>query len=99
MTYKDVVKQLAKDLGMSRKDVEKVYKEFYWAINRLASNLPLKQDLTEEEFNNLHCNFWFPYIGTIYITKQRYFKLRNRYKDRYENKEGNTNSEQNSNNS
>lgn len=51
MTYKEAIESLSKKLNLPFKVVDKVYKSYWLAIRDKLSSLPLKEDLTEEEFN------------------------------------------------
>ena len=48
---KDIILSVSKDLGISPDVVEKVYKAYWLYIKTTLEALPLKEDLTEEEFS------------------------------------------------
>jgi len=88
MKYPDILKLLSEELNISEEVVDTAYKSFYAIIN-----LPLKKNLTEEEFNALKTNFNLPSLGKLHCTYERYLgiKEQSKYiknlKERYENKE------------
>jgi hypothetical protein len=70
--YNEAVSKTAKDLGISEKVVDSVYKAYCKLIINKLSTLPLKEDLTEEEFNKLQTNINLPSLGKIYCTWKTY---------------------------
>ncbi len=80
MTYKEAVESLSKKLNLPFKVVDKVYKSYWLAIRDKLSSLPLKEDLTEEEFNQLQTNVNIPSIGKLTCTYERYSKIKERYR-------------------
>ena len=72
MNQKDSVIKVAKELNLSEEFVDKVYKSYWITIREYMSSLPLKENLTEEEFNKLRPNINIPYIGKFYVTYDRY---------------------------
>jgi hypothetical protein len=44
--------------------------------------LPLKEDLTDEEFNELRTNFNIPSLGKLHCTLGRYRAIKNNYEKR-----------------
>lgn len=80
MTYKEAVESLSKKLDLPFKVVDKVYRSYWQAIRDKLSSLPLKEDLTEEEFNKLQTNVNIPSIGKLTCTYERYSKIKERYR-------------------
>ena len=69
---KDIILNVSSTLGISPNVVEKVYKAYWITIRDYMSSLPLKENLTEEEFNRLRPNINIPSIGKFYVTYNRY---------------------------
>ena len=92
MKYQEVVSKLSEELHLKEDVVDEVYKSFYAFIRETISSLPLKDELTEEEFNKLKTNFNIPAIGKLHCTYERYkgMKERGKYiknlKEKYEDK-------------
>lgn len=80
MKYPDIVIQLSKELDIPEKVVDEAYKSFFTFIRETISGLPLKDDLTEEEFNSLKTNFNIPAIGKLHCTYERYLGMREQSK-------------------
>lgn len=81
MIYDDAVAQVAESLGLSKSYVDKVYKAYWRVIKEHISALPLKEDLTDEEFNKLQPNVNIPSIGKLYVTLENYKKIKYKYKE------------------
>ena len=76
----NLYKKAALELGLEEKDVKEAY-NLYWEFFRSElENLPLKEDLTEEEFNSLKTSFNVPHIGKFYCTYDRYLRIKNKLK-------------------
>jgi hypothetical protein len=75
-----VYKDVSESLGLSPDVVEKVYKAYWSYIKETIEALPLKDELTEEEFSKLKTNFNVPSIGKLCCTKQKYQGTRKRFK-------------------
>ena len=58
------------------KIVDKTYRAYWRAIREHITSLPLKEDLTDEEFLRLRPNVNIPSIGKLYVTLDRYHRLK-----------------------
>ena len=80
MNYQDAIDYVANKLELPREVVKEAY-ESYWKYRRCTiSELPLKDDLSEEEFNKLRTNFNVPSLGKLAVTWDRYKAIKDRYK-------------------
>lgn len=77
---KDIYLEVSKALGMSPEVVEKVYKSYWLYIKTAIQSLPLKEDLTEEEFSKLKTNFNIPSLGKLSCTLNKYKVTKKRFK-------------------
>lgn len=80
MTYDEIVSGIADSMGLPKTVVDRTYRAYWRAIREHITSLPLKQDLTEEEFSKLRPNINIPSIGKLYITFGRHEALRNKHK-------------------
>lgn len=80
MTLEEIIDKVSLELNLSKEVVEEAYNSFWGFIRESIQALPLKEDLTEEEFNKLKCNFNIPSIGKLYVTYPRYRSLKDRIK-------------------
>lgn len=76
MTYNEIIGKVAQDTGLSKKLVDRTYRAYWKAIREHITSLPLKEDLTEEEFLKLQPNVNIPSIGKLHVTLDRYKRMK-----------------------
>lgn len=79
MTYDDMVSEVSQSTGLSKTFVNKVYRAYWRAVREYIKALPLKDDLSEEEFLKVRPNVNIPSIGKLYVSLDRYKKLKKHY--------------------
>lgn len=84
MKYPNIIQTLSEELQVPTEVVDTAYKSFYSFIRESISNLPLKDNLTEEEFRSLKTNFNIPALGKLHCTYERYLAMKEQ--DKYINK-------------
>lgn len=72
--------KIAKELNLDVEVVKKAYTSFWEFIRNKIQELPLKEDLTEEQFKKLRTNFNIPSIGKLSCTYDRYLGVKERFK-------------------
>jgi len=87
----DIFKEVSESLGIPEDTVSKVYKAYWKTIKDYIESLPLKDNLTEEEFLSLRPNINIPSIGKLYVTYDSYKYLKKYYNENYKDKEDTTN--------
>lgn len=87
MTYREIVAEIAKRLNLPRELVDKTYRGYWRAIKEHIEALPLKEDMSEEEFVRMQPNVNIPSLGKLNVTFERYKALRQLYKEYEENKD------------
>lgn len=80
MINKDIYLDVSKTLGVPPDVVEKAYKAYWLYIKTTIQALPLKEDLTEEEFSKLRTNFNIPSLGKLNCTLDKYKGAKKRFK-------------------
>jgi len=75
-SYNKAVKQIAKELNLTPLEVDKIYRAYCKLIVDKISSLPLKEDMTEDEFNKLQVNINLPSLGKLYTSWQTYKNLK-----------------------
>lgn len=72
MNYKQIIDKVSKDTGLPKELVDRTYKAYWKAIRQHIKSLPLKNDLSMEEFKKLRPNVNIPSIGKLTVTLKRY---------------------------
>lgn len=80
MTYSEILSKVAESTGLSSSLIDATYKAYWYIIREHISSLPLKDDLTESQFNKLQPNINIPSIGKLYVTYDRYKRMKKSYK-------------------
>ena len=93
MSYLDIIKRVSDKLNIPEEIVKKTYESYWLYIRNSISELPLKDNLSEEEFNNLRTNFNIPSIGKLSCSYDRYKAIKEIYKHIKRIKDGNYNKE------
>jgi hypothetical protein len=80
MKYLDVSEVVAKELNLPKEVVELAYKSYWEFIRKTIQELPLKENINEEEFSKLRTNFNIPSLGKLVCTFDRMVGIKKRYK-------------------
>lgn len=93
MIYSEAIKQVSIELGLPPKVVKEAYESYWTFIRNNIKALPLKEDLSKEEFDKLRTNFNVPSIGKLSCTYDRMigvkkgFEYIRKLRDDYNNQE------------
>lgn len=68
------------ELGLSSEIVGKVYRAYWLALKQVVQALPLKEDLTDEDFSKLRTSFNIPSLGKLYSSYDRVQGVKRRFK-------------------
>lgn len=79
MTYKDVLNKVSKDTGIEVDIIDKAYKSYWVFIRNTIQELPLKDNLSEDSFNELKTNFNIPSLGKLSCTYNRYRRVKDKF--------------------
>lgn len=80
MTYSEIIKKVSEEIGLPATLVDRTYKSYWKAVREHIASLPLKEDLTDEEFLKLQPNVNIPSLGKLTVTLDRYRKIKNKIK-------------------
>lgn len=80
MIYKSKVFEVADKLQIDQEVALEAYQSFWKFIRETVKELPLKEDLTDKEFNKLQTNFNVPSLGKLNCTLERYKGVKKRFK-------------------
>ena len=64
---------------MPEKVVKETYKAYWMFIKDTIESLPLKEDMSEEEFDKLRTNFNVPSLGKLICTFDKYKKIKRQF--------------------
>lgn len=79
MTYNEIVAKVSEELGIPKSRVDRIYRSYWKTIRNYIEALPLKDDLTDEEFLALKTSVNVPSIGKLYISLPRYRRIKEKY--------------------
>ena len=74
-----IYNKVAKQSGLSPRVIEEIHKLNWKFIKDKIEELPLKEDITEEELNKLRLSFHIKGLGTLYTTKELITYLKERH--------------------
>lgn len=76
MRLGDIIQKVSEETGIPKKIVDRAYKAYWRAIREHITSLPLKDNLTDDEFKQLQPNINIPSIGKLYVTLDRYRRMK-----------------------
>lgn len=79
MTYEQILNRVAEELELPVDLVRNTYKAYWQFIRDTIQQLPLKEDISEEDFKKIKTNFNIPSLGKLYCTRDRYLRVRKRF--------------------
>jgi hypothetical protein len=72
----DLYLKVSKEMDIPVEVVEEAYKSYWKFIRHTIQELPLKNDLTEEEFAKLKTNFNIPSLGKLNCTYDKFLRIK-----------------------
>lgn len=79
MNLDNIYSSVSAETGIPEKVVKEAYRLFWKFIRGTISALPLKEDLTEEQFKELRTCFNVPSLGKLVCTYDRYIGMKKRH--------------------
>lgn len=76
MIYSEAIKQVAIELELPPQVVKEAYESYWTYIRNNIKALPLKEDLSKEDFDVLRTNFNIPSIGKLSCTYDRMVRVK-----------------------
>lgn len=73
-----IIKKVSQDLKLPEEVVLVAYRSYWEFVRKTIEVLPLKEDITEEDFNKLKTNFNIPSIGKLYVTWDKVLSTKKR---------------------
>ena len=84
MTYDEIIKKVSEENNLPKNLVDRTYRAYWRAIREHIISLPLKEDLSDEEFLKLQPNVNIASIGKLNVTLDRYKRMKKMIKIRKE---------------
>lgn len=79
MTYQQILNKVSEELNIPTEVVKAAYESYWIFIRKSIADLPLNQDLSENEFSKLRTNFNIPSIGKLSCTYKRLLGVKKRF--------------------
>lgn len=80
MNYLDIINKVSQEISIPPEVVDTAYKSYWKFIKQTVQSLPLKDDISEEDFIKLRTNFNIPSLGKLCVTWDRLVGCKNRFK-------------------
>lgn len=80
MELKKIITKVAEELNLPFEVVKAAYYSDWEFRRKVIEELPLKEDLSEEEFRELRVNFNLPSLGKIHLTFERYLAVKEKFR-------------------
>ena len=78
---KDIINKVSTDTGIPKDIVEKTFKAYWLYIRNSIQELPLKEDLSKEEFLLLRTSFNIPSLGKLSCTYDKYLGIKEKFEN------------------
>lgn len=79
MNYPDIIGKVSQEMDIPLEVVNTAYKSYWKFIKQTIQSLPLKDDISEEEFAKLRTNFNIPSLGKLTCTFDRMVGVKKRF--------------------
>ena len=76
----ETLRRIARELSLPVEVVSKAYSAYWLFIREHIEELPLKEELTEEEFKRLRVNFNLPNLGKLGCSRERWLGIKKKHK-------------------
>ena len=80
MNYPNIIGKVSQEMGLPPEVVDTAYKSYWKFIKQTIQSLPLKDDISEEDFTKLRTNFNLPSLGKLTCTFDRMMGVKKRFK-------------------
>lgn len=76
----ETINDIARKLSLPPQVVSRTYKAYWLFIRKTIEALPLKSNLTEEQFSKLRTNFNLPHLGKLSCSYKRWQRVKQKHK-------------------
>jgi hypothetical protein len=78
--YQELLEKVSDELKIPIEVVKEVYLSYWKFVKSKIAELPLNEELSEDQFKELRTNFNVPSIGKLSCTYDRMLKVKKKYK-------------------
>lgn len=78
--YEEIIKKVADKHNLPYHVVDRTYRGFWKFVRETLSSLPMKEELTEEEFSQLRTSINVPSLGKFSCDYDNYMRMKKRLK-------------------
>ena len=75
MNHNEIFTQISLKLDIPLEVTKEAYNSYWRFIKQTIQQLPLKESISQEEFDSLRTNFNIPSIGKLNLTWDRYNRI------------------------
>ena len=79
MKHSDIINKVAEELNLPEELVSRTYDAYWKFIRESIAELPLKDNLSKDSFDNFKTNFNIPSIGKLSCSYQRYVGVKKQF--------------------
>lgn len=79
MNYNEIITKVSQETNLPGRVVDKVFKAYWSFIRTSLQALPLKDNLSEEDFLKLKTNFNIPSLGKLSCTYEDYLRQKKKH--------------------
>lgn len=76
----EIIDKIAEELSLPPEVIVKTYRAYWLFIRSKIEVLPLKEELTEEQFSKLRTNFNLPHLGKLSCNYKRWSGVKKKFK-------------------
>lgn len=88
MRYQELLEQVSNELKIPIEVVKEAYLSYWKFVKSKIAELPLDEELSEDQFKELRTNFNVPSIGKLTCTYDRFLRVRQKQQYKKEKNNG-----------
>lgn len=78
----DIYNEVSMNLNIPKSLVKSVYSSYWLYIKNKINEMPLKDDLSKDDINEMKNSFSIPFFGKLYVDTDKAIRLKNKYNDK-----------------
>lgn len=88
MRYQELLEQVSNELKIPIEVVKEAYLSYWKFVKSKIAELPLEEELSEDQFKELRTNFNVPSIGKLTCTYDRFLRVKQKQQYKKEKNNG-----------